>query len=90
MNLEKDLYKNYNDIYYNMLSEVFWVTFITIVSGLILKMGSYCYKSKCSEVNICCIKIIRSISNEEKLDELELNKIQKMKSNNNMNMNNEI
>jgi len=67
-----------------MLSEVFWVTFITIVSGLILKMGSYCYKSKCSEVNICCIKIIRSISNEEKLDELELNKIQKMKSNNNL------
>jgi len=67
-----------------MFSEIFFTFLITSVIGLILKMGSYCYKSKCSEVNICCIRIIQNIDNEEKLDEIKLNKIQKVKSNNNL------
>jgi len=67
------------------LSEVFWISFITVVSGLILKLASYCYKSKCSKVNLCCFSIVRDINNEEKLDEIEMNKIQKIKSNNNLN-----
>jgi hypothetical protein len=31
-------------------------------------MGSQCYKSKCKEVDFCCIKIIRDTTAEEELD----------------------
>jgi hypothetical protein len=31
-------------------------------------MGAQCYRSKCKEVNFCCIKIIRDVEGEEQLD----------------------
>jgi hypothetical protein len=31
-------------------------------------MGAQCYKSKCKEVDFCCIKIIRDVEGEEELD----------------------
>ena len=46
------------------LTEVFWVTFITIVSGMVIKIASMCYKSKCKEVTFCCIKIVRDTEGE--------------------------
>lgn len=49
-----------------MLSEVFWVAFITTISGMILKLASLAYKSKCKEVDICCLKIKRDVEMEEK------------------------
>jgi hypothetical protein len=51
------------------LTEVFWVTFLTIVSGMIIKLASMCYKSKCKEVTICCIKIVRDTAEEAKEEE---------------------
>jgi hypothetical protein len=54
------------------LTETFWVAFVgTIIGflGLTLKM---CLKSKCDNVEVCCIKIHRNVEVEEKLDELEL------------------
>lgn len=30
------------------------------------------YKSKCSEINMCCLKIIRDTANEEKIDEINI------------------
>jgi hypothetical protein len=54
------------------LTEVFWVTFIGTVSGMIIKLASMCYKSKCSSVEICCIKIIRDTHAEEKEEEYRI------------------
>ena len=53
---------------------VFWISFITITSGMILKLVSMCYKSKCKECIICGgrIKIIRDIDAEVKETEFEI------------------
>ena len=65
-----------------MLSEVFWVAFTTTISGMIIKLASMAYKSKCKEVACCCIKIIRDVDAEEKADEfLATHPIQKTESN---------
>jgi len=55
-----------------MLSEVFWVAFTTTISGMIIKLVSMAYKSKCKEVSCCCIKIIRDIEAEEKEEEFRI------------------
>jgi len=49
---------------------VFWISFITIISGMILKLASMCNKSKCKECSICGgrIKIIRDIEAETELE----------------------
>ena len=49
-------------------SEVFYTFLITSSIGLILAIGKLCYKSKCREVNICCVKIVRDVEGEEKID----------------------
>ena len=49
---------------------VFWISFITIISGMILKLASMCNKSKCKECSICGgrINIIRDIEAETELE----------------------
>jgi len=54
-----------------MLSEVFWVAFVTTACGMIIKLASMAYKSKCSECSFCCIRIIRNVDLEEKELEFE-------------------
>lgn len=49
-----------------MLSEIFYSLLITTGGGLILSLAKLCFKSKCSEVNLCCLKIIRDVDAEEK------------------------
>ena len=56
-----------------MLSEVFWVAFITTISGMLIKLASMAYKSKCKECSICCIKVIRDVDLEEKELEFRIN-----------------
>ena len=51
-----------------MMSEVFWTGLYSSLIGFLLAMGSQCYKSKCKEVNFCCIKIVRDVEGEEALD----------------------
>ena len=68
LELIKILYK-----YIIMLSEVFWVAFITTITGMILKLASMAYKSKCRECNICCIKVIRDVDLEERETEFIIN-----------------
>ena len=48
------------------LSEVFWIAFVTTISGMVIKCLSMAYKSKCKEVSCCCIKIVRDVEAEEK------------------------
>ena len=54
-----------------VFNAVFWSFFITSIIGLILKCSSMAYKSKCKEVSLCCLKIVRDTEVEEKLDEAE-------------------
>jgi hypothetical protein len=53
------------------LSEIFYTFLITSVIALLLGIGRICYKSKCSSIDICCVKVIRNIDAEVKED-LEL------------------
>lgn len=55
-----------------MLSEVFWVAFITTISGMVIKLASMAYKSKCKECDVCCIKVRRDVDLEEKENEFEI------------------
>ena len=50
------------------LSETFWVGFYTSCMAFLLGIGRICYKSKCKEVKLCCIKIIRDVKGEEEID----------------------
>ena len=54
-----------------MLSEIFWTTFITTMSGLILAIIAACYKSKCRYIKLGCIEIDRDVDGEEKIDAIE-------------------
>jgi len=47
-----------------MLSEVFWVAFVSTISGMIIKLASMAYKSKCKECSWCGVKIIRDVEIE--------------------------
>ena len=51
-----------------MFSEVFFTGLYSSLIGFLLAMGSQCYKSKCSQVDICCIQIVRDVEGEEELD----------------------
>lgn len=48
------------------LSEVFYIALIGTASGLLLKLASMLFKSKCSECQVCCFKIRRDTALEER------------------------
>lgn len=54
------------------VSEVFLTFVVSSGVALILAILKMCYKSKCSQIDLCCIKITRNIEMEEKEDELEM------------------
>ena len=65
-----------------MFSEVFFTGLYSSLIGFILAIGAQCYRSKCSQVKICCITINRNVAREEQLDQRQnTNPIQ---SNNNL------
>ncbi len=65
-----------------MFREVFFTGLYSSLIGFLLAVGAQCYKSKCREVKICCIKITRDVEGEEILDiQIPQNPIQ---SNNNL------
>jgi len=51
-----------------VFSEVFWTGLYTAGVGVVLAIMNQCYKSKCKEIDICCIKIIRDVVVEEGID----------------------
>ena len=59
-----------------MFSEVFFTGLYSSIIGFLIAIGAQCYKSKCKEVNICCIKIIRDTTGEEVIDMQPQNPIQ--------------
>lgn len=54
------------------LTEVFWVTFVTTVTAMLIKLASMCYKSKCREVTFCCFKIVRDTASETQEEGLRI------------------
>ena len=57
-----------------MLSEVFWIAFISTCSGLLIKLCSMAYKSKCKTISCCyCFKLERDVFLEEKEEEMRMN-----------------
>ena len=50
------------------LSETFYALLLTTAGGFVLIMLKYCYTSKCSSIDFCCIKIVRDIGTEVKED----------------------
>ena len=59
-----------------MFSEVFFTGLYSSIIGFLFAIGAQCYKSKCKEVKICCIKITRDVEGEEQLDRQPTNPIQ--------------
>ena len=51
-----------------VMSETFYVGLYSALMGFVLAISAQCYKSKCREVDICCIKILRDTTAEEELD----------------------
>ena len=51
-----------------VFSEIFYTGVYTAGGALLLALVNQCYKSKCKEINICCIKIIRDVEVEEEID----------------------
>lgn len=52
--------------------QIFWTFFITTMCGFILALGRQLYKSKCKEIEICCIKIVRDVETEGEVDQLAI------------------
>ena len=62
-------HKNFFFKLYSMeLSETFYALLLTTLGGFLLTMLKFCYKSKCSSIDFCCIKIVRDIKAEVKED----------------------
>jgi hypothetical protein len=53
-------------------SEGFWITMAGLVIGFLGLSIRMCLKSKCDEVNLCCLKIHRDTAIEEKIEEKQL------------------
>ena len=65
-----------------MLTETFYIVLVTTCSGLLIKLASMAFKSKCSEFSCCGITIKRDVVLEEK--EHEFDTLHKQQSTPNM------
>ena len=57
------------------LSEVFYMSLMTVSAGLLIKLASLAYKSKCSEISCCGISIKRRVDLETADEPVETPKI---------------
>ena len=64
-----------------VFTEVFWVGLYTAGVGVILAIMNMCYKSKCPQIDMCCIKIIRDVAVEEHIDNKPNSPRQEQKAN---------
>jgi hypothetical protein len=57
-----------------MITEMFWSFMITSIIACILALAQYLFKSKCDNIECCCIKIHRSVELEtnEGIQQIEL------------------
>ena len=55
--------------FYDEFNSVFWLSLATMILGSIGICLRYAYMSKCSQVEICCMKIVRDTHAEMEIDE---------------------
>lgn len=53
-----------------MLSELFWTSFVTTLIALIGFSLRICLRSKCDQVEICCLKVHRAVDLEATLPDI--------------------
>ena len=58
-----------------VFSEIFFTGVYTAGGALLLALINHCYKSKCKQIDICCIKIVRDVVVEEEIDSRPLSPI---------------
>lgn len=63
-----------------MFSEIFYTFLVTSVIGCALAVFKMAYKSKCSKFSLCGVSIERDVAQEEKLDELEMQRVVRQNS----------
>lgn len=68
-----------------MMTEIFWTFVITSSVAFIIKIASLCFKSKCKQVDICCIRVIRDTEIEERELEFTTNNNNKLQKDNSQN-----
>jgi len=51
-----------------VLSETFWIAFVSSMSASCLITIRWCYRSKCSHIEFCWLKIDRDVRGEEQID----------------------
>ena len=70
-----------------MINDVLVISLATICSGIIVLGLRLCFKSKCSDVDLCCglFKIKRNIELEVQIENKELESHDKTKSNKDIN-----
>ena len=70
-----------------MINDVLVISLATICSGIIVLGLRLCFKSKCSDVDLCCglFKIHRNIELEMQIENKELESHDKTKSNKDLN-----
>ena len=70
-----------------MINDVLIISLATICSGIIVLGLRLCFKSKCSDVDLCCglFKIKRNIELEMQIENKELESHDKTKSNKDLN-----
>ena len=70
-----------------MINDVLVISLATICSGIIVLGLRLCFKSKCSDVDLCCglFKIRRNIELEMQIENKELESHDKTKSNKDLN-----
>ena len=50
------------------MSETFYVGLYSALMAFVLAIVNQLYKSKCKEVRVCCLKVIRDVEGEEIID----------------------
>jgi hypothetical protein len=57
-----------------MFTEMFWSFMITSIIACVLALAQYLFKSKCDNIECCCIKIHRSVELEssDPIQQIEL------------------
>lgn len=55
-----------------VFSEIFWGSVLVTLSGLVLKLVSMMFKSKCSEFSCCGLVVKRDVITEEREHEYDI------------------
>ena len=58
------------------VNAVFYISLCTIFCTSISLAFKFCYKSKCKEVDLCCLKIIRDVDIEKQEDLSNINTLE--------------